>query len=261
MENIRTLIADDELPAQRRLLDLLAKEPDIQVAGVARDGREAVELVSAHRPDLLFLDVQMPVLDGFGALRQLEPQMIPVTVFVTAYDKYAIRAFEAHALDYLLKPYSDERFETTLQRARDHIRTHRASELGQCVARLLAGPAPAQRDLRPPYLERVAIKASGRVTFLNVGEIDWIEAAGVYVNLHCGGRTCLLRETLAQLLKRLEPNRFVRIHRSAAVNTARICELRTRSHGDYSVLLKDGTTLALSRNYRAQLEAWLRQSI
>ena len=265
MEIIRTLVVDDEKPARRRLLDLLEQQQDVEVVGVGRDGREAVELIRGKKPHLLFLDIQMPNLDGFGVLENVGPLRMPVTIFVTAYDNYAIQAFEAHALDYLLKPFSDERFETALNRARRHIKTHRASELGRQLARLLADQT-AIEEAGPPEpatgnLERLIIKSSGRVKFLDVDEIDWIEAAGVYVYLHTGAKTYLYRATIGELQKRLDPECFVRVHRSAAVNTDRIQELHPLSHGDYTVLLKDGTELKLSRKYRPQLETWLRQSL
>src|SRR6266851_1878638 len=182
MDKIRTLVVDDELPARRRVLDLLEKQNDIEVTGMARDGREAVDQIRNSRPDLMFLDIQMPNLDGFGVLQEVGQKLMPVTIFVTAYDAFAIRAFDAHALDYLLKPFADERFEAALERARNFIRGHRASEFTECVAMLLAECGAA----RPAdnTIERLAIKSGGRVTFLEVGEIDWIEAAGVYVNLH-----------------------------------------------------------------------------
>jgi two-component system, LytTR family, response regulator len=252
LERIRTAIADDEEPARERLLDLLAQEPDVEIAGAARDGAEAIGLIRSARPDLLFLDVQMPAVDGFGVLEQVGPRLMPVTVFVTAYDRYAIQAFEAHALGYLLKPFSDERFEAVLERARRSIRGRRASELGERLALLVAQRGAA---------DRLAIRSGGRVIFLDLAEIDWIEAAGVYVNLHCGAKVYLHRTTFGQLQQRLDPARFVRIHRSAIVNTDRIKELLPRSHGEYTVVLKTGARIAMSRNYRPQLEAWLQQAL
>ena len=252
MRKIRTLIVDDELPARQRLTDLLEKEPDIEISGAARDGPDAVEQILRLRPDLLFLDIQMPGRDGFSVLEDVGPQAMPVTIFVTAYDRYAIRAFEAHALDYLLKPFADERFEAALARARDHIGARRGHDLGERLAQLLG-----DRE----SMDRLVIKSSGRVTFLEVREIDWIEAAGVYVNLHVAGKTYLYRSTLGSLHKRLDARKFVRVHRSIVVNANRIRELEVKSHGDHTVMLKDGTELTLSRKYRAELEAWLRQPL
>jgi len=259
MEIVRTVLADDEKPARNRLIDLLEKQQDIQIVGIARDGREAVALIRGRQPDLVLLDIQMPDIDGLGVLREIGPESLPVTIFVTAYDKYAIRAFEAQALDYLLKPFSDERFEAALGRARAQIRTQKAGELARRISNLLAQTAAAETPPdAPTELSRLAIRSGGRVTFLNVEEIDWIEAAGVYVYLHAGGKAILFRATLGQLEARLDPQRFVRVHRSAIVNTDRIRELYPRSHGDYVVVLRDGTEVTLSRSFRPALEKWLR---
>src|SRR5258708_7506845 len=258
MDKIRTLVVDDELPARRRVLDLLEKQNDIEVTGMARDGREAVDQIRNSRPDLMFLDIQMPNLDGFGVLQEVGQKLMPVTIFVTAYDAFAIRAFDAHALDYLLKPFADERFEAALERARNFIRGNRASEFTERVATLLAERA---KTPTADTIDRLAIKSGGRVTFLEVREIDWIEAAGVYVNLHAGGRTYLYRSSMGSLHKRLDPKLFIRLHRSVTVNVNRIRELEVRTHGDHTVILKDGKKLPLSRSYRDQLEAWLRQAL
>ncbi len=258
MDKIRALVVDDEKPALTRILELLEKQPDIEVAGMSRHGREAIQLIRCQNPDLLFLDIQMPGMSGFDVLREIAPEHRPLTIFVTGYDKYAIPAFEAHALDYLLKPFSDERFEAALQRARNHIRTQTVGELGRKFAELLedrGNPNPVR------HFERIVIKSSGRVMFLDAGDIDWIEAAGVYVHLHVGSKSHLYRATLGQLQERLDPRQFVRIHRSAMVNTDRISELQPRTHGDYVVILKNGTELTLSRGYRAQLEGWLKQPL
>jgi two-component system, LytTR family, response regulator len=259
MEHIRALIVDDEKPARRRLAELLRREPDVDVIGEARDGREAVALVQAHSPDLMFLDIQMPDLDGFAVLAALEPDQAPVTVFVTAYDRYAIQAFEARALDYLLKPFSDQRFEAALRRAIQFVRSRGASDAHQPLGALLDDRAAADPEAR--YLERLVLKSTGRVTFVGVEDVDWIEAAGMYVTLHAGSRAHLYRSSLAHLLQRLDPKRFVRVHRSIAVNTERIRELQPRSHGDYTVVLKGGTELVMSRGFRPQFEHWLRQPL
>ncbi len=259
MERIRTLIVDDEKPARRRLAELLGREPEITIAGEARDGREAVDLVRAHAPDLMFLDIQMPDLDGFAVLAALEPAQQPVTVFVTAYDRYAVQAFEAHAVDYLLKPYSDQRFEGALRRACQFLRSRGADEVPTRVGLLLDD----RRGSEPQggYIERLVIKSAGRVTFVGVEDVDWIEASGVYVSLHVGSRAHLYRSSLAHLLQKLDPKRFVRVHRSMAVNTERIRELQPRTHGDYTVILKNNTELVMSRGFRPQFEHWLRQSL
>jgi two-component system LytT family response regulator len=259
VDKIRVLVVDDEKPAQTRIVELLEKQPDVEITGVARQGKEAVQLIRSQSPDLLFLDIQMPGMNGFDVLREIAPDQRPLTIFVTGYDKYAIPAFEAHALDYLLKPFSDERFEAALERARNHIRTETAGELGRRFAELLEDQVPASGGAT--RFERIVIKSSGRVMFLDAADIDWIEAAGVYVHLHVGLKSHLYRATLGQLQERLDPKLFVRIHRSAMVNTDRILELQPRTHGDYVVILKNGTELTLSRGYRNQLEGWLKQPL
>jgi two-component system, LytTR family, response regulator len=259
MDNIRVLVVDDEKPARTRILELLEKQPDVEIAGVGRDGIEGIDLVRTQSPDLLFLDVQMPGKDGFEVLQEITPEQAPLTIFVTGYDKYAIQAFEAHALDYLLKPFSDERFEAAFQRGRQHIRAQTVGELGLRFARLLENQT--NPDQGSEYFERVLIKSSGRVTFLDVGDIDWIEAAGVYVHLHVGAKSYLYRATVGQMQERLDPKRFVRVHRSTMINTSRIVELQPRTHGDYVVVLKGGVELTLSRGYRSQFESWLRQPL
>ena len=259
MSRIRTVVVDDEKPARVRLTELLQREPDIELVGTASDGREAIDILRRVKPDLVFLDVQMPQLDGLGVLQQLMPEELPVTIMVTAYDKYAIQAFDAHAIDYLLKPFSDQRFDNAISRARRFL----ASADVHAQAEELNAAAEERRnvDAQSGYLERVALKANGSITFLDVDAVDWIEAAGVYLYLHAGPKGHLYRSSVTQLLQRLDPRRFVRIHRSAAVNTARIRELRSLSHGDFALTLKDGTELTLSRAYRANLEGWLRQPI
>src|SRR5260370_21748001 len=209
MKKIRVVIVDDEVPARERLVELLEKQPDVELAGVGRNGQEAVQLIVSESPDLLFLDVQMPGVDGFGVLREITPESAPATIFVTAYDKYAIQAFEAHALDYLLKPFSDERFEAALQRARNYIRTKAAGDLSLRLARLLdvrSGPEGTR------YHDRIAIKSGTRVIFLEVRDIDWTEAAGVYVYLHVRPQAYLYRATVGQLYERLDPQTFLCIH-------------------------------------------------
>jgi two-component system LytT family response regulator len=259
MRKIRVVIIDDENPARTRILELLEKQSDIEIAGAARDGREGIQLIRSQTPDLLFLDIQMPDMNGFDLVQEISAEQVPLTIFVTGYDKYAITAFEKHALDYLLKPFSDERFEAALQRGRDHIRNRSVSGPDLHHPRLSNGQLNAGGNAG--YYERIVVKSSGRVIFLDVADIDWIEAAGVYVYLHVGSKAYLYRATLGQLLERLDPRRFVRVHRSTVVNTSRIIELQPRTHGDYVVFLKGGTELTLSRGYRSELEGWLRQPL
>ena len=242
------LIVDDESPARTRLRHCLEEASDVEIVGSARDGREALRLIRGLVPDLVFLDVKMPDIDGFDVLEQLGT-MKPVTIFVTAFDSHAIRAFEAQALDYLLKPFSHERFEAALQRARQAIH-----------ARRMAPPAPPAAEA-PKYLERIMLKSDGGTLFLSVDDIKWIEAAGVYVELHVGTKTYLYRSSMIQMAERLDPHRFVRIHRSTLVNTASIQKVQPRSHGDYTVVLDDGTELVMGRAHRENLDVWLRQPL
>ena len=253
MEKIRTLIVDDEPLARERIADLLDGDAEFEIVGECGDGLAAVAAIEAHKPDLLFLDVQMPELDGFGVLEAIEEA--PVIIFVTAYDQYALRAFEVHALDYLLKPFDRERFDKALQRAKRQIARERAGAVNQELVALLA-------DLksRPKPLERLVIKAGGRVFFLRVDEIDWIEAAANYVKLHVGKESHLLRETINGLAAKLDPDKFLRIHRSIIVNLERVKELQPWFHGDYVVILQDGTQLTSSRNYREHLRKLLGKS-
>ena len=253
MDKIRTLIVDDEPLAREIIVDMLVGDAEVEIIGECGDGLAAVAAIEAHKPDLLFLDVQMPELDGFGVLEVIEET--PVIIFVTAYDQYALRAFEVHALDYLLKPFDRERFDKALQRVKYQIARERAGTMNRELVALLA-------DLksRPKPLERLVIKAGGRVFFLRVDEIDWIEAAANYVKLHTGKEAHLLRETINGLAAKLDPDKFLRIHRSIIVNLERVKELQPWFHGDYVVILQDGTQLTSSRNYRERLRKLLGKS-
>jgi two-component system LytT family response regulator len=247
--NIRTVIIDDEPLARQRLRKLLEADPDVAVVGECGDGREAVTELQRLRPDLVFLDVQMPVLDGFGVLQALGSTALPVVIFVTAHDRYALKAFEVHALDYLLKPFDKARFAAALDRAKAQVRQGSATVLSDRLQELLQS-IDGQR--RGP--ERLVLKSAGRTFFVRIGDIDWIEAAGNYVRLHVGKEDHLLRESLTALEHRLDGRRFVRIHRSTIVNLERIRELQPAFHGDYVITLHDGTELTLSRTCRDQLE-------
>ena len=251
MSKLRALIVDDEAPARLRLRDLLARNPAVLLAGESAGGAEAVAAVRDLRPDILFLDVQMPVMDGFRVLREIGGDRMPVTIFVTAYDRYALDAFDAHALDYLLKPFSDERFAKALERAIAHIEMRRSGEVAGRVLSMLQ-----DRDTA-----RLAVRVNGRVVLLKAGDIDWVEAAGVYVELHSARKAYLHRASLSEVEAQLGPSRFVRIHRSTLVNLDRVQELAPRSHGEFTVLLTDGTELKLSRSYRNRLEELLGQSL
>ncbi|NBC19267.1 MAG: response regulator [Bacteroidetes bacterium] len=251
------LIVDDEELARRGVRSRLRDVDDIEVVGECGSGRAAVEAIRAHAPDLVFLDVQMPGLDGFDVIDTIGPEAMPVVLFVTAYDEYALRAFDVHALDYLLKPLDEDRFRQALHRARQRLREQSASAFGQRLADLLAEVntevTPASSGDDAP-VDRFVVKTGGRITFVEVAEIDWIEAAGDYVRLHLGDRVHLLRETMKNLEASLDPERFLRIHRSTIINTDRLKELRPYGSSEYIVILKDGTELKLSRGYRDALD-------
>jgi two-component system, LytTR family, response regulator len=252
MERVRVLVVDDEPPARSKVRRFLEAETDIEVVGEAGSGTEAVERIRELEPDLVFLDVQMPGLDGFGVLAALDADELPVVVFVTAFDEYALRAFDVHATDYLLKPFDPARFERALGRARAQVAARRSRGGGDAALReLLAALRPAAE--RSERLERILVREGERSFFVRVEEIDWIEAAENYLYLHADGRKHLVRGTLSGLEKELDPARFVRIHRSHIVNLDRICDLTPWSHGDLQVTLNDGTQLMLSRRYRERL--------
>ncbi|MCY1054254.1 MULTISPECIES: response regulator [Nannocystis] len=253
---IRTLIVDDEPLAREGIRLLLKQDADIEVIGEVGSGREAAAQIEALRPDLVFLDVQMPECTGFQVLAALPPASVPGVVFVTAFDRYALQAFEVHALDYLLKPFDDERFYEALRRAKAHLQVAQVEDLRRQLAALLAdvgearGPAPAA-VIQPA--ERLAIKDGSRVVFLRADEIDWIEAADYYVQIHAGPKSYLHRETMQSLERRLDPAQFVRIHRSAIVNRRRIRELRSGGRREAVVVLEGGATLKVARSQRDKI--------
>lgn len=245
---MQVLIVDDEPLACERIRTLLAGEADITIAGECHDGRTALAAIRKLAPDVVFLDVQMPELDGFEVLQNLDAASLPVVVFVTAFDQYAIKAFDVCALDYLLKPFDRERFEQALERARAE---HSRRSAGHFDRRLRdALEALHQRD---QYATRLAIKSGGRVVFLRTPEIDWIEARGNYVELHAAGQSYLHRETMARMESTLDPAMFARIHRSTIVNVERIKELHPLFRGDFTVILRSGQELTLGKAYRARL--------
>lgn len=251
---IRVLIVDDEPVARRGLLRLLAQEPGIEVVGECGDGGSAIAAITAHAPDLVFLDVQMPELDGFGVIESIGAKRMPAVVFVTAFDQHAVRAFDAQAIDYVLKPVDPERFRRALQRARSHL----APPDDGFVRRVSAALKQIDRGELPQYPSRLAIRSEGRVRLLDVADVDRIAAAGNYAEVHAGGKPHLLRETMASLEARLDPHRFVRISRAAIVAIDRIREVQPLFNGDFVVLLKNGAQVNGSRRYRAALDALLR---
>lgn len=249
MKSIRALIVDDEPLARERIRTLLSETSYVDVIGECENGQSAIHAIAKQQPDLLFLDVQMPELDGFAVLEAIAPHRMPVVIFVTAYDRYALRAFDVHALDYLLKPFDRERFYRALDRARGEIERRNEKDLSHRIVELLKDLKDEQR-----FLERLVIKSAGRVFFLRADEIDWIEAAANYVRLHVGKEAHLLREKMNTLEKRLDQNRFLRIHRSTIVNIERIKELHPGFRGEYVVTLHSGQRLTLSRGYRDKLQ-------
>lgn len=244
---VRTIVVDDEPLARERLVKLLRAEDDIEVVAEAGNGRDGVDLIRKERPALAFLDVQMPELDGFGVLAELSPEERPTVVFVTAHDKFALKAFEVHAIDYLLKPFDKERFQTALARALEHLSHRKPQAIHEQLSALLQELRPAAQP------DRIAVKGDGRVVFVKTGDVDWVEAADNYVSLHVGKESHLLRETMTSIESRL-PKQFLRISRSTIVNTERIKELQPLFHGEYAVILRDGTRLTLSRSHRDKLQ-------
>ena len=262
---IRAIVADDERLARDRIRRLLDEEPDVEVVAECADGDAAVDAIRTHRPDLAFLDVQMPGRDGLAVVDALRGEPMPVVVFATAFDEYAIRAFEVHALDYLVKPFNPRRFRAAVARAREALSQGRGAHEERLLA-LVQQLTDAQRDLerrldaagsRPAatgrveaWLDRITVRAKGRIHFVRVADVDWIGSAGNYVELHVGTAVHTVRESLTGLAARLDPERFVRIHRTTVVNVDRIREIQPWFSGDYVVLMHSGAKLTMSRNYR-----------
>jgi two-component system LytT family response regulator len=249
MKKIRTLIVDDEPLARKRIRTFLSKEKDFEILAECDNGGSAIEAIETHQPDLVFLDVQMPDIDGFDVVSALDPERLPTVIFVTAYDQYAVKAFEVHALDYLLKPFDRDRFRQSLDRVRTQEEGDKAPDLQHQLDRLIEDVVSKQRAAN-----RILIKSSGRYIFLNTDEIDWVEAAGNYMRIHTGPETHLMRETVGGMENRLPYPRFVRIHRSTIINIDRIKEMEPTFNGEYSILLHNGQELKLSRKYRGHLE-------
>ena len=270
MTVIRAVIADDETAARSRIRKLLRAQPDVLVAAEAASGPETLEVVRRHEPDLLFLDIQIPGMSGFGVLEALlaDSGRLPAVVFVTAYDEYALRAFEARAVDYLVKPFDDERFRAAVDHARQRLRERRSDRIRRHLealleeARIGAGgeetearrPAKDAPDADRPSL--IPVRRRGRILLVETGDVDWIEAAGDYVRLHAGDETYLVRSSMNEMAAKVGQG-FLRIHRSTVVRMDAVKELSPRTHGDYQVVLRDGTLLRLSRSYRAAAAAAL----
>jgi two-component system LytT family response regulator len=278
---MRVLIVDDEPIARRRISRLLKAEEDVEVVDEVGSGTDAVAAIRERRPDMVFLDVQMPDMDGFGVVASLGAESMPAIVFVTAYNEYAVKAFDVNAVDYILKPFDPERFRAAFQRARSQLEQRNSAEAGRRIKQLLeevlgeeraqaiatsvagattangAGNGHAAAPVNVPrarYLDRLMVKHDGRVFFLKVSDVDWFEASGNYVRVHVGRGSHLIRETMHGIEAQLEPNQFARIHRAVIVNLDRIRELQPWFAGDYIVILRDGRQLKLSRTYREALQ-------
>jgi len=243
--NVTALIIDDEQLARDRIKMMLRESDGIEVVGECTNGIEAVESIEQLNPDLVFLDIQMPGFSGFEVIRAIGPAHMPAIVFITAYDEYAVKAFDVHAIDYLLKPFDRPRFATALQKALREVAVRRKSGSTAAISELMA---TLQRDRQ--FTRRILVKTAGRVAILRTEQIDWVEAAGNYVQLHIGPDIHLLRETMKGMSERLDPRSFVRIHRKSIVNIDRIKQLQPHFHGDFAVILQNGSRLTLSRRYR-----------
>jgi two-component system, LytTR family, response regulator len=245
---IRVLIADDELLARKFIRRMLKQDPDVEIVAECSNGAEAVALIRKGKPDLVFLDVQMPEMNGFAVLDAVKLDHLPEIIFTTAYEAYAVRAFELHALDYLLKPFDQVRFKAALRYAKERFHSQQDEAKHLQIGTLLESIRAQQQ-----YLDRIIIRANGRITFLQTREIDWLEADDKYVHLHTGKGTRMVRQTLSAMEEQLDPKKFVRVHRSAMVNTDRIKELQPLFNGEHSLILDNGTRLTLSRKYKQKL--------
>jgi two-component system LytT family response regulator len=250
---LRALIVDDEPLAREWVRGAVAEDQELEVIGECGNGFEAAEAIRRLKPDLVFLDVQMPGLDGFGVLEALSPEEIPAIVFVTAFDQYAVRAFEAHAVDYLMKPFSRERLEEAVRRVRELMKGRSLEDFRESIGKIVE---KIRRDRS--YPEWVLLKAEGKNVFVKVKDIDWIESSRNNVRIHVGQTIYLLHETTSAIAQRLDPKKFLRIHRSSIVNIERIKELHPWFNGDYAVILRDGTQLTLSASYRDRLREFRR---
>jgi len=250
MEKIRTVIVDDEPLAREGVQMMLEADSDISIIAECKNGAEAVAAIINQKPDLVFLDVQMPEMDGFEVVEAIGVKQMPYVIFVTAYDKYALQAFEVNALDYLLKPFTVQRFSSALERAKNQTGKEETDNLSRKLMSLLEEVKP-----KSDYLERIIVKNAGRVFFINVEEIGWIEAADVYVRVHTTGKQShLVRGSISKLEEKLDPAKFLRIHRSTIVSIKHIKELQPLFHGEYEITLRDGTKLTSSRSYRDRLQ-------
>ena len=251
-EKIRVCVIDDEPIACRKVQRLLKDDPEIEVISICSNGEEARNAIQTLLPDLIFLDIQMPEMDGFEVLRSIKTEKLPYVIFITAYDSYAIQAFRVHALDYLLKPFDKKEFLEALKRAKIQVNRDKHKSGNSDLKKLLR-----ELGARPAYSERLVIKSYGKIFFLKVDEIDWIEAQGKYELIHAGKQTHMIREGMSKLETELDPKKFVRIHKSTIVNVDRIQHLQPLFHSDFRAILHNGTALTISRRYREKLEELL----
>jgi two-component system LytT family response regulator len=250
------MIVDDESLGRRRIRHLLRTEPDFEIIGECANGHDAIAALRGSNPDLVFLDVQMPELSGFEVLAQIPAEKLPVVIFVTAFDRFALKAFEARALDYLLKPFDDERFYDSLERARIHLSNRQSTRLSERLLNLVKHVSPQGK-----WLSRMAVKTEGRLLFINVLEIDRVEAIGNYLKVHVGAESHMLRGRLGELEKQLDPNQFFRIHRSTLVNLDRVKEFQPLFKGDGVLILKNGSRLGVSRGCSQRLQRQLQPEL
>lgn len=248
-EAIRVAIVDDEELGRRKISRMLRDDGEVQIVGEFAGGEAAVRGLREAKPELLFLDIKMPEMDGFALLREITGSFTPIVIFVTAFDQHAIQAFQVHALDYLLKPFDRGRFQDAMRRAKEQVRQRRSGSINQKLMELLndSNHAPA------PFRERIMVKSAGRISFLKTDEVDWIEAQGDYVRLYVQGRKFLIREKIGDMEQQFPGDRFIRIHRSTIVNVERIKEMQPLFYGEYAVILNDGTRLTLSRSFREKV--------
>lgn len=245
MKTYSCIIVDDEPLARKRIQSLLEQDAEIKILKVCANGKEAIEAVNEQLPDMLFIDIQMPELNGFEVVQALESKSIPAIIFVTAYDEFALKAFEVHAIDYLLKPFENERFFATVNRAKSLIKSNEPLDINEKVAQLVE-----ELTAKKQFIKRIMVKNSDKVFFIEVDEIDYLESSGNYVKIHSGGKHQLVRDTLTNMMNNLDPEIFFRVHRTTVVNIQKVKELQPWFHGDYLVVMKDGTKLNMSRNYK-----------
>lgn len=264
LSKIKTVIVDDEPLARRRIKKLIAAHHDIDLAAECNNGKDAVAVIESLHPDLVFLDVQMPEWNGFDVIERLEIESLPVIIFVTAYDTYAIKAFDVHAIDYILKPFDDERFFHALDRAREFIRQKETGIWARRVYDMMTSLHPMQEPVSlasKRYLDRIVVKSAGRIHFVPTETVDWIEASGKYLDLHSGKTTHRIRESISELELKLDPKIFLRIHRSYIINVGRIREMQSWHKGEYIVILNNDVKLITGRGYRDNLDILLNRLV